>query len=246
MNLIPAIDLIEGQCVRLFKGQFDEQTLYARDPLSLAREYEATGFSDLHIVDLDGVRSGRQENEDVIRSIIDCTVLSTQIGGGIRDASQIERCFDAGAARVVIGSLAITQPGLVMDWLEKYGAEKIVLALDVTIDDDGAPQVATHGWTRSANMTLWQCLDRYLEAGLRHVLCTDIGRDGAMTGPNIELYKQLVEQYPQIHLQASGGIRGVGDLNALNSIGAPAAISGRALLDGKINFEEIATFLPAA
>ncbi len=246
MNVIPAIDLRQGQCVRLFQGDFDRQTNYGVDPVSLAGRYKNMGFSDLHIVDLDGARSGRQENQQIIRNIVDSSDMTVQIGGGIRTESQLESWLDAGVARVVIGSLAIIRPRLVNDWLSIYGPEKIVLAIDVTVDDAGVPQVATHGWTRSADMTLWQCIDMYLPSGLRHVLCTDISRDGAMTGPNIELYAQLVEQHPHILLQASGGVRDIVDLKALKRIGAPAAISGRALLDGKITNGEIATFLPAA
>lgn len=246
MKLIPAIDLIQGQCVRLFKGQFNEQTTYEKDPVSLAREYEAAGFSDLHIVDLDGARSGRPENEGVICSIASSSMLCVQVGGGIRNKSQVERWLDAGVARVVIGSLAVIQTKRVISWLERYGPGKIVLALDVTMDSGGVPLVATHAWTRSGDMTLWQCLDLFSSAGLRHVLCTDISRDGAMTGPNVGLYGKLVEQYPQVRLQASGGVRDIGDLKALKDIGARAAISGRALLDGKIGIEEITSFLPAA
>jgi phosphoribosylformimino-5-aminoimidazole carboxamide ribotide isomerase len=246
MNVIPAIDLRQGQCVRLFQGDFDRQTNYSDDPVSLARSYRNMGFSDLHLVDLDGARSGRQKNQQIIRNIIDCNDMTVQIGGGIRTESQLETWLDAGVARVVIGSLAIIRPRLVRDWLSNYGPEKIVLAFDIIVDDAGVPQAATHGWTRSGDMTLWQCIDTYLEVGLRHVLCTDISRDGAMTGPNIELYVQLIQQYPHILLQASGGIRDIDDLKVLERIGAPAAISGRALLDGKITNGEIATFLPAA
>jgi phosphoribosylformimino-5-aminoimidazole carboxamide ribotide isomerase len=246
VNVIPAIDLRQGQCVRLFQGDFDRQTNYSDDPVSLAASYKNIGFSDLHIVDLNGARSGRQENQQIIRNIIDSCDMTVQIGGGIRTESQLESWLDAGVARVVIGSLAIIRSRLVIDWLSIYGPEKIVLALDFTVDDAGVPQLATHGWTRSGDMTLWQCIETYLPAGLRHVLCTDISRDGAMTGPNIELYTQLIEQYPHILLQASGGIRDIDDLKVLRRIGAPAAISGRALLDGKISNGEIATFLPAA
>ena len=245
MNVIPAIDLIEGQVVRLLAGQFEEKTVYDKDPVALARDYQASGFSELHIVDLDGARYGRQENGNVIRRIVSASTLDVQIGGGIRELSQLERWFDAGVTRVVIGSLAVVKPERVREWLQKFGPDKIVLALDVTLDDDALPHVATHGWTRSADMTLWQCLDLYAPAGLRHLLCTDISRDGAMTGPNVELYGRLVDQYPQIQLQASGGVRAIGDLKALRAAGVPAAISGRALLDGKISAEEIASFLPA-
>tara|TARA_B100000700_G_scaffold286221_1_gene340900 strand:- start:68 stop:808 length:741 start_codon:yes stop_codon:yes gene_type:complete len=245
MKVIPAIDLIEGRVVRLLEGRFEEKTVYDEDPVALAQDYHASGFSELHIVDLDGARYGHQENEDVITRIVSTSTLNVQIGGGIREVSQLERWFDAGVTRVVIGSLAVIKPERVKEWLQKFGPDKIVLALDVTLDGDSVPLVATHGWTRTGDITLWQCLDLYALAGLRHVLCTDISRDGAMTGPNIEIYDRLVDQYPQIQLQASGGVRSIGDLKALRAVGVPAAISGRALLDGKISIEEIASFLPA-
>jgi phosphoribosylformimino-5-aminoimidazole carboxamide ribotide isomerase len=246
VNVIPAIDLRKGQCVRLLRGDFDRQTNYSEDPVALAGSYKATGFSDLHVVDLDGALSGKQENQDIIRKIISSSDLAVQIGGGIRTEVQLESWLASGVARVVIGSLAVIRPHLVSAWLDTYGPDKIVLALDVTLDEAGTPQLATHGWTRSGDMTLWQCIDTYLNVDLRHVLCTDISKDGAMTGPNFELYTQLLEKYPRIQLQASGGVRDIDDLKALNRIGVPAAISGRALLDGKINNEELTTFLPAA
>lgn len=246
MKVIPAIDLRAGKCVRLLQGDFARQTNYSKDPVALAGSYKTTGFSDLHIVDLDGAQSGQQQNQRIIHEIIESSDLAVQIGGGIRTQAQLESWLDAGVARVVIGSLAIIRPRLVSEWLNNYGPDKIVLALDVTLDETGTPQPATHGWTRSGNMNLWQCIDTYLNAGLQHVLCTDISRDGAMSGPNVELYAQLLGNYPHIQLQASGGVRDIDDLKALNTIGLPAAISGRALLDGKIKAEELRTFLPAA
>ena len=246
MKVIPAIDLREGKCVRLLQGDFDRQTNYSKDPQVLAGSYETAGFRDLHIVDLDGALSGQQENQQIIHKIIDSSDLAVQIGGGIRTQEKLESWLDAGVARVVIGSLAIIRPRLVSEWLNNYGPDKIVLALDVNLDETGTPQLATHGWTRSGNMDLWQCIDTYLSVGLQHVLCTDISRDGAMSGPNVALYAQLLGNYPHIQLQASGGVRDIDDLKALNDIGLPAAISGRALLDGTIKPEELTTFLPAA
>lgn len=246
MKIIPAIDLRDGRCVRLYQGQFDQQTCYDVDPVKLAGEYKAAGFDDLHVVDLDGARSGRQENHDIVRRIVDARLLSVQLGGGIRTRAELDAWLGAGIARVVVGSLAVTHPGTVHAWLKKYGSEKIVLALDVNVGADAVPRVATHGWTRPSPLTLWQCLDDYTSAGLRHVLCTDISRDGALSGPNFELYAQLLEEYPGILLQASGGVRDIDDLHTLRSIGATAAISGRALLDGRISGTEIASFLLAA
>lgn len=246
MNVIPAIDLREGQCVRLYQGDFDQQTTYHKEPVSLAHEYKAMGFDALHIVDLDGARSGQQQNQEIIRRIIETSKLTVQLGGGIRTDSQIKSWFDTGLARVVIGSLAITQPHRVRGWLANYGPERIILAMDVNVDPTGVPRVATHGWSRTEEMTLWQCIAEYEPAGITHVLCTDISRDGALTGPNLALYAEQIGKYPDIQLQASGGVRSIDDLQALRKIGATAAISGRALLDGKITAREIATFLPAA
>ena len=246
MIVIPAIDLRDGQCVRLYQGDFSRQTSYAKDPVALALEYAAMGFDALHIVDLDGARSGQQQNQAIICRIIASSNLSIQLGGGIRTDSQADDWLATGLARVVIGSLAITEPGRVRGWLNNYGSQRIVLALDVNIDAIGVPHVATHGWRQTADMTLWQCLDQYEPAGIQHVLCTDISRDGAMTGPNLALYTEFIDKYPGIQLQASGGVRSIDDVKALRKTGASAAISGRALLDGKITAREIATFLPAA
>ena len=246
MNVIPAIDLREGTCVRLYQGDFERQTNYRNDPVALALEYDAMGFDALHIVDLDGARSGQQENQEIIHEMIETSNLKIQLGGGIRADSQIKSWFDSGLARVVMGSLAVTQPYQVRNWLVTHGPERIVLALDVNVDPAGIPRVATHGWRRAAQVTLWQCIDQYLAVGLRHVLCTDISRDGALTGPNLELYAEFIGKYPAIQLQASGGVRNIDDLDALRDVGARAAITGRALLDGKITGKEIKTFLPAA
>ncbi len=245
MNVIPAIDLRNGRCIRLYQGKFERQTDYARDPVELAREYDEIGFRYLHIVDLDGARIGQQQNESVIRDIIGATRSTVQLGGGVRKESQLETWLDRGIGRLVIGSLAVAEPPRVRKWMSRYGAEKIVLALDVALKS-GEPWLATYGWRRIAQMTLWECLDTYITAGLRQVLCTDISRDGALTGPNLELYAQIIERYPALDLQASGGVRGIGDLQALKTAGASAAITGRALLDGKITTAEIETFLRAA
>ncbi len=246
MNIIPAIDLRDGRCVRLYQGKFDRQTRYKRDPVTLAREYAKTGFRHLHVVDLDGARFGKQLNADVIQEMIGSSQGKIQLGGGIRQKAQLEHWLANGIDRVVIGSLAIAETARVRGWLNSYGPEKIVLALDVTIKPDGVPWLVTHGWTRLAYMTLWQCIDTFITAGLRHVLCTDISRDGALTGPNLDLYAQIIERYPGLRLQASGGVRSIEDLRSLRGAGADSAITGRALLDGTITTKEIETFLPAA
>lgn len=246
MNIIPAIDVRGGRCVRLFQGDFERQTNYDMDPETLADTYGSMGFTTIHLVDLDGAKAGTQGNQELLLNIVGTSALTAQLGGGIRSRSDIDSWFAGGAGRVVIGSLAVTEPDLVCNWLTNYGADKIVLAFDVNVGPDGTPRVATHGWTQPTELNLWQCVDRYMSSGLQHLLCTDISRDGAMTGPNLMLYEEVLGRYPDIQLQASGGVRNIDDLDALRAAGVPAAITGRAMLDGRITAEEISTFLLVA
>ncbi len=246
MKLIPAIDLKDGKCVRLLRGDFDKTTEYSNDPLAMSRRFSNLDVQDLHIVDLDGARSGRQENRSIVQSIAADTGLDIQLGGGIRDRAAIAGWFDNGVTRCVIGSMAITDIPEVMEWLREFGPERLVLALDVNVADDGTPMLTTHGWTRESGMSLWACLDRYAGEGARHILCTDVSRDGAMAGPNIQLYQEVLQRYPELQLQASGGVRDLRDLRNLRDNGVPAAISGRALLDGAITPQEVASFRQSA
>jgi len=246
VKIIPAIDLRGGRCVRLYQGAFDRETLYSDDPQAVAEGFEDMGFRNLHLVDLDGARSGTQQHQDLVRAIARETRLEVQLGGGIRDRASVEAWLEAGVTRCVIGSIAIDDPATVAAWMDEFGADRIVLALDVRIDEHGAPLLATHGWTRTTGNRLWDYVDEIRSRGLRHVLCTDVGRDGAMAGPNLDLYREFCARYPDIRLQASGGVRHVGDLVTLRSIGADAAITGKALLDGKITRQEIESFLRGA
>jgi phosphoribosylformimino-5-aminoimidazole carboxamide ribotide isomerase len=245
MNVIPAIDLKAGSCVRLFQGEFDKQTEYSKDPVAVGRHFESLGFSHLHIVDLDGAQSGRQCNEGIVRDLTEATSFRIQLGGGIRDSETVSAWLDAGVDRCIIGSVAVTDPENVRVWLQRFGPARIVLALDIRLDKKGVPRLATHGWTKDSERSLWQVVEEYREAGLEHVLCTDISRDGAMSGPSVELYREFLERFPEVALQASGGVRDIEDLKTLRATGAAAAITGRALLDGRITQEEIASFLPA-
>jgi phosphoribosylformimino-5-aminoimidazole carboxamide ribotide isomerase len=242
MNIIPAIDLKDGKCVRLLQGDFEETTEYSDDPTAVARLFAEFATTDLHIVDLDGAQSGAQKNREIVQAIAADSNMNIQLGGGIRDDVSLKNWLDAGVQRCVIGSLAITQPDTTKAWLTRYGGDKIVLALDVRYDAQNEPVITTHGWTRNSDATLFECIDDFMRAGLRHVLCTDVSRDGAMTGPNFELYEQIVQTYPGLKLQASGGVRNIDDMNRLRQLGVPAAITGRALLDGKISAEEISAF----
>ena len=246
MRIIPAIDLKDGKCVRLFKGDFEKTTEYSNDPVEVGRRFSALDVHDLHVVDLDGARSGKQSNHAIVQTIAAETGLDIQLGGGIRDRSTVANWLDIGVQRCVIGSLAVTQIPTVIEWLAEFGSDRLVLALDVNVIDDGTPMLATHGWTRDAGVSLWECIDRYVGTEIKHVLCTDIGRDGAMTGPNVDLYVEILKRYPQLSLQASGGVRNIGDLQQLRSHGVPAAISGRALLDGEITTAEVTSFRQSA
>jgi phosphoribosylformimino-5-aminoimidazole carboxamide ribotide isomerase len=246
MKIIPAIDLKDGKCVRLFKGEFDQTTEYSNDPVAVARRFSALDVQDLHIVDLDGARSGDQANRSIVSAIAGETGLDVQLGGGIRDRDALEGWLKQGVTRCVIGSMSITETGVVSEWLREFGPDRLVLALDVRLQADATPMLTTHGWTRDSGLSLWDCIDHYADAGLKHVLCTDVSRDGAMTGPNVALYEETLRRYPHLLLQASGGVRHIGDLKELRSHGVPAAISGRALLDGKITTTEVATFRQSA
>ncbi|MGD8340115.1 MAG: 1-(5-phosphoribosyl)-5-[(5-phosphoribosylamino)methylideneamino]imidazole-4-carboxamide isomerase [Gammaproteobacteria bacterium] len=245
MELIPAIDIRNGRCVRLLRGEFDQETRYELDPRELAREYRAAGARWLHVVDLDGAATGQRGNAGLIREIAEASELNVQLGGGIRDEASLDEALDC-ADRVVIGSLAVTAPDTVRDWLSRYGAEHIVLGLDVKLDAEGVARIATHGWTEASELTLDAAIERYFASGLKHVLCTDVARDGAMSGPNLALYRAVIDRWHEIVLQASGGVSNASDLEQLAAIGIPAAISGKALLDKKIRLEEIKSFLPNA
>lgn len=242
MRIIPAIDLKDGNCVRLFKGNFKRATHYSSDAVAIGERFSALAVADLHIVDLDGARTGTQLNQDIVRAIANDTSLAIQLGGGIRARDDVAIWRNAGVTRCVVGSIAVQQPEVVCRWLAEFGADAIVLALDVKLANDGTPMLTTHGWTSDSAVSLWHCLDTYGNHGVRHVLCTDVARDGAMTGPNVELYEAVLERYPGLELQASGGVRNRADLERLREIGVPAAITGRALLDGEITSDEVASF----
>jgi phosphoribosylformimino-5-aminoimidazole carboxamide ribotide isomerase len=252
MRLIPAIDLRNGRCVRLLHGDFDAETLYATDPETLLFRYRDLGATWLHVVDLDGARGDSRargddiDNRALILQMAAHRAVKMQVGGGLRNTAALTQMLDAGVARAVVGSAAVTQVEQVQAWLQRFGPERLTLAFDVSIDDQGLPRVMTHGWQRQSEHTLWNAVDLYIGCGLKHVLCTDVGRDGALTGPNVDLYAEAMRRYPLIEWQASGGIRNAADLHALAGAGAAAAISGKALLEDLIPPEELQPFLPSA
>ncbi len=246
MRLIPAIDLRDGRCVRLLRGDFAAETRYDATPMDLVARYRGLGADWLHIVDLDGARDGARVNRDLIAGLAAQHDLKLQVGGGVRDTSAVTEVLAAGVARVVVGSTAVTDPAQVRTWLKDFGTAHFVLAFDVRLDATGTPCVAIHGWRDQLQMSLWTAVERFAEFDVKHVLCTDVSRDGALSGPNVELYAEAVERFPTIEWQASGGIRDARDLHALAGIGASAAISGKALLDDLIPTEELQPFLPNA
>jgi len=242
MILIPSIDLRGGRCVRLLQGDFARETVYDLEPMTLVDRYVAAGAPWLHLVDLDGARDGTLANRRFILDLAAAQKIKVQVGGGIRSVEVVEALLAGGVSRVVIGSAAVEQPASVIDWMNRHGAERICLALDVRLQN-GTPMVQTRGWTQESALSLWQAVDIYLNAGLRHVLCTDVARDGAMQGPNIELYRECRQRYPQLSWQASGGVRGVADLEALRALGMYGAVSGKALLEGMLNASELRTWV---
>ena len=243
MELLPAIDIREGRCVRLLKGDFGQETRYPVDPVDLAQRYADLGADWLHVVDLDGAARGSPANLQTVRNMARAANLKIQLGGGIRSRSDLERALDV-ADRVVIGSLAVDARERVTAWLQELGAERITLALDVRVDENDVPRVATHGWTRDTAESLWSALAAYSAGNLRHVLCTDVERDGALQGPNLRLYATCRHRFPAIGFQASGGVRDRRDLADLAATGVTYAISGKALLEGRISDREIRSFLP--
>jgi phosphoribosylformimino-5-aminoimidazole carboxamide ribotide isomerase len=246
VRLIPAIDLRGGRCVRLLKGDFAAETRYEAEPLELLARYRGFGADWLHVVDLDGAREGSGGNRAVIAELAAELGIKLQVGGGLRSRAAVQEMLELGAVRAVVGSAAITEPGEVRRWLHHFGSDRIALAFDVRLDEGGTPCVATHGWVHQSTLSLWAAVDEFAGAGLKHVLCTDVSRDGALTGPNVALYAEAVRRHPQIAWQASGGIREARDLSALADCGAAAAISGKALLEERIPIEELGPFLPNA
>lgn len=243
MLLIPAIDLRGGRCVRLYQGDFAAETRYEYSPRQLLEKYRALGASWVHVVDLDGARDGVLANREVIVDLAARQGVKLQVGGGIRSGEIIEDLISSGVERVVIGSAAVERPDEVIEWMSRFGADRICLALDVRHDGNGEPQVQTRGWKSGAAISLWDALGLYPAAAVRHALCTDIERDGALTGPNLELYRDALLRFPRIAWQASGGVRDAADLEALDRIGAAAAVSGKALLEERIRPEELRPFL---
>ena len=234
IELIPAIDIIGGQCVRLTKGDYDQKTVYRDSPVEVAREFEQTGFRRLHVVDLDGAKSKHIVNSTVLSSLAAETRLVIDFGGGIKTDQDLETAFESGAQMVTVGSIAVTQPQLFMGWLKRYGADRLILGADVR---NG--KISINGWKEDSTEDLLPFLRKYVDAGVRNVLCTEISKDGTLQGPALELYQRVMQTYPDLHLIASGGVSSEADIEALRQAGIPAVVFGKAIYEGRIDLKKL-------
>lgn len=237
MKCIPAIDLIDGKCVRLSQGAYESQKTYHDDPLAQAQAFEQAGLTRLHLVDLDGARAGRIVNCRVLERICQHTGLEVDFGGGIRSEEALRQAFDAGARQVTLGSIAATQPNLVRQWLDQFGGERLILGADAK---NGL--IATQGWEESAGLNVVDFIEEYARQGFQYVISTDISRDGMLQGPSLSLYAQILARTPEIRLIASGGVSGLGDLAPLRQAGLHGVIIGKAIYEGLISAEALADF----
>lgn len=236
--VIPAIDLIEGKCVRLTRGNFNEKVTYAENPLEVAKEFEAAGLQRLHLVDLDGARAGKVRNWKVLESIATHTSLLIDFSGGIRTEHEVRNCFRAGAAFVAIGSMAVTQEQTVTHWLSEFGTDKFIIGVDVKEE-----KIAIQGWTQTTDHSVFDLMDTYKRKGVKQFFCTDISKDGLLQGPNLSLYKKIINRFPSLDLIASGGISTVQELILLREAGCSGAIVGKAFYEKKILLKDMKMFL---
>lgn len=236
--IFPAIDIMDGGCVRLYKGDFNQRTDYAATPMEVAKSYAAAGADWMHIVDLDGAKHGNSEQAELIMQIAQESGLKVQTGGGLRELAQIQNLLEGGVERAVIGSLAVTNPQMVKFWLKELGQDKICVALDVNIGEDGEPYPATRGWTEAGSRTLWNVLDDYMGTGLLTILVTDISKDGVLGGANVKLYKKILTNYPTLNLITSGGVGTLGHVKALKALNPYGVIIGKALYENKFTLED--------
>ena len=238
IELIPAIDIIDGKCVRLSQGDYNTQKVYNESPLEVAKEFEANGIRRLHVVDLDGAKSSHIVNYKVLDQLAGHTSLTIDFGGGIKTDEDLTIAFEYGAQMVTLGSIAVKNPDLFKSWLHKFGTEKIILGADVKDN-----RISVNGWKEESQQELLPFLDGYTQEGIRKVLCTDISRDGMLQGPSIDLYKQIMAQFPDMHLIASGGVSGLDDIIRLDEAGIPAVVFGKALYEGRITLKDLKRFM---
>ncbi len=235
MQIIPAIDIIDGKCVRLTQGDYDQKTIYHESPLEVAKEFEEAGLQRLHLVDLDGAKAGAVQNWKVLETIAKKTSLQIDFGGGIKTEADLQKVFDAGANFATIGSLAVKNPEIFSNWLQKYGPEKFLLGADVK-----GEMIAVSGWLETSEELVYDFIQQYLDKGIHQLFCTDISKDGKLEGPSISLYKEIIRKFPSLYFIASGGVANVDDLYQLKEIGCKGAIVGKAIYEGRITLQELA------
>lgn len=238
IELIPAIDIIDGKCVRLSQGEYDSKKIYNENPLEVAKEFEACGLKRLHVVDLDGAASSHIVNYRTLELLAGHTALAVDFGGGIKTDEDLRIAFESGAKMVTLGSVAVKSPDLFRKWLAAYGSERIILGADAK-----GGKIAVGGWKEESGEELMPFLEQYIKEGVSQVLCTDISRDGMLQGPATGLYREIMQAFPDIHLIASGGVSGTDDIRRLDEAGIPAVVFGKALYEGRIKLEELASFI---
>jgi phosphoribosylformimino-5-aminoimidazole carboxamide ribotide isomerase len=237
MQIIPAIDIIDGKCVRLTQGDYDQKTVYNGDPLQVARQFEGAGLRRLHLVDLDGARAGAVRNWEVLERICGGTSLQVDFGGGIKTAAELQRVFDAGASMATIGSLAVKAAGLFQEWIRRYGPERFLLGADVK-----GGKIAVGGWMETSTLDVFTFIGNYHALGMRQVFCTDISKDGKLQGPSVDLYREILLRFPDLEFIASGGVSSFADLEALEKIGCRGAIVGKAYYEGRLSLADLKKF----
>lgn len=239
MKIIPAIDIIDGQCVRLAQGDYAQKKVYETDPVAVARMFEAAGLEYLHLVDLDGAKQGKATNWKVVEAICQSTSLKVDFGGGIKTKSEIRQLLELGVKQVNLGSVAVKEPEKVSIWVDEFGADKIILSADVREE-----RIAISGWTETSSLSIQDFISNYQKIGITYVTCTDISKDGMLTGPNVELYTKLLIQFPSLKLIASGGVSNLNDLNQLKAAGLYGAIVGKAIYEERVSLTELQTINP--
>lgn len=238
MQIIPAIDIIDGKCVRLTQGDYGQKTIYHENPLEVARQFEAAGLQRLHLVDLDGAKAGKVTNWKVLESIAGNTSLVIDFGGGIKKETDLKIVFESGAALATIGSLAVKQEALFVSWLDKYGADKFLVGADVKEE-----KIAIGGWLETTDIDIYSFIQSYQAVGIKQLFCTDVSKDGKLEGPSIDLYQKIIQRFPKLHFIASGGVAGMDDLKELKRIGCQGVIIGKAIYEGRIGLADLKNIL---
>lgn len=238
IEIIPAIDIIDGKCVRLSQGDYDTKKIYNESPVDVAKEFEDAGIQRLHMVDLDGAKQGKIINIKTLEAVANATKLKIDFGGGIKTTSDVQNVLKAGATFFNIGSIAVKQPEVVEGWIKQFGADKILLGADVKDEN-----IMIHGWQQSANINIFNYISAYINKGINNIFCTDISKDGLLQGTSVDLYKKILAKFPQLHLIASGGVTVIDDVDELNTIGCAGVIIGKALYEGRIQLSQLKKYL---